>query len=175
MLRAYAEEIAAVPRGDFALEEVHLRRADEAGDERRRRVAVELHRRADLLDVTLVQHHDLVGHGHRLDLVVGDVDHRRADLAVQVGELQPHLRPERGVEVRQGLVEQEDLGVAHDRPPDGDPLALAAGQRLGLAVEQLLELQHRGRPCRRAAAISAFGRRARLRLKPMFSPTVICG
>ena len=30
------------------------------------------------------EHHDLVGHGHRLDLVVGDVDHRRLELVVQL-------------------------------------------------------------------------------------------
>jgi hypothetical protein len=33
------------------------------------------------------------------------------------------------------------LGLAHDGPADGHALALAAGERLGLAVEQLLELQ----------------------------------
>ena len=36
-----------------------------------------------LLDAP-VHHHDPVGHGHRLDLVVGDVDHRRAQPAMQV-------------------------------------------------------------------------------------------
>ena len=49
-------------------------RADEAGDEQIVRLVVELERRADLLDVAAVEHHDLVGHGHRLDLVVGHVD-----------------------------------------------------------------------------------------------------
>ena len=44
------------------------------------RLVVELHRRADLGDVAGVEHDDPVGHGHRLDLVVGDVDHRGAEL-----------------------------------------------------------------------------------------------
>jgi hypothetical protein len=47
---------------------------------------------------------------------------------VQLGDLDAHLHAQRGVEVRQRLVEQEDLGVAHDGAADGDALALAAGQ-----------------------------------------------
>ena len=42
---------------------------------------VELERRADLLDAPGAQHDDAVGQRHRLDLVVGDVDHRAAELA----------------------------------------------------------------------------------------------
>ena len=64
-------------------EEIHLRRADEAGDEAIGRMVVELERRADLLDAPAAQHDDPVGHGHRLDLVVGDVDHGRAQPVVQ--------------------------------------------------------------------------------------------
>ena len=70
-----AEALLGADRG--ALEEVHRRGAEEAGDERVARAGVELDGRADLLDRALVQHDDAVGHGHRLDLVVGDVDHRR--------------------------------------------------------------------------------------------------
>ena len=91
-------------------------------------VRVELQRRADLLDVAGVEHDDLVGHGHRLDLVVGDVDHRRLELLVQFADLQPHRAAQRGVEVRQRLVEQEGRGLAHDGAADGDALALAAGE-----------------------------------------------
>ena len=72
-----------------AFDEVHVWRADEAGDEEVGRVAVELQRRADLLDHPAVQHDDLVGHGHRLDLVVGDVDHRGAEVVVQLEDVPP--------------------------------------------------------------------------------------
>jgi hypothetical protein len=57
-------------RRDRPFDQVHLRRADEARDERVARRAVQLQRRADLLDIARAQHHDLVGHGHRFDLVV---------------------------------------------------------------------------------------------------------
>ena len=91
---------AVLAGADAAVEEVHLRAADEAGDEAVDRVVVEVERRADLLDAAAVQHHDLVGHGHRLDLVVGDVDHGVAEVAVQRRDLDAHLHAQLGVEVR---------------------------------------------------------------------------
>ena len=131
-------------------------RADEARDEQVARVVVELERRADLLDDAALQHDDLVGQRHRLDLVVGDVDHGRVELVVQPRELDPHLHAQGGVEVGQRLVEQEHLGLAHDGAADGDALALAARQLLGLAVQQLVELQD-------AAASSTLASRSLLR------------
>jgi hypothetical protein len=104
-------------------------------------VVVEVERLAHLLDPARAQHHDLVGQRHRLDLVVGDVDHRRADLVVQPRDLHPHLHAQLRVEVRERLVEQEHVRPAHDGAPDGHALPLPARQRLGLAVEILVELQ----------------------------------
>jgi hypothetical protein len=46
--------------------------------------------------------------------------------------------------VGQRLVEQEDLGLAHQRPADRNPLALAAGKLGRPAVEIGLELQDAG-------------------------------
>ena len=61
------------PRIDPAGQHVHRRRTDEARDEEIRRPVVEIERRADLLDAAVVHDDDLVGHRHRLDLVVGHV------------------------------------------------------------------------------------------------------
>ena len=88
-----------------------------------------------MFDIAGVQHDDAVGHGHGFDLIVGDVDHRGLELLVQFGDFEPHVDAQRRVEVRQGLVEQEGLGFAHDGAADGDALALAAGQGAGLAIE----------------------------------------
>ena len=139
--------MVAAPRfaASAPLDQVHLRGADEAGDEEVARLAVELHRRADLLDPAGVEHDDLVGHGHRLDLVVGDVDHRRAELVVQLADLQPHRAAQRGIEVGQRLVEQEGGRLAHDGAADGDALALAAGELAGPAVEIVGEVEDAGR------------------------------
>ncbi len=72
------------------------------------------------------------------------VDHRRLQLLVQARQLQTHLHAQRGIEVGQRLVEQEDLGVTHDSAANGDTLALAAGQLSRLAFEQRFQLQGAG-------------------------------
>ena len=82
--------------------------------------------RADLLKPSLVQHRDPVAQPHRLDLIVGDVDGRYADPLLKLLEVEPRGRAQLGVEVGQRLVEQEDLGLAHERAGQGDPLPLAA-------------------------------------------------
>ena len=73
---------------------------------------------------------------------MGDVDHRGRQLPVQVRDLDPRVHPQRRVEVRQGFVEQKQLRLAHDGPPDGDPLALAARKLRGVAVQIGIEVQH---------------------------------
>ena len=80
-------------------EEVHPGAADEARDEQVARPVVEFQGRAHLLDDPALQHHDLVGHGHGLDLVVGDVDHGRAQLLVQPADLDPGLHAQGRVQV----------------------------------------------------------------------------
>ena len=165
----------AIGRGHRAVDEVHLGRADEAGDEEVVGLVVELERRADLRDGAGIEHDDLVGHGHGLDLVVGDVDHGRAEPLVQLHQLDAHLGAQRGVEVGQRLVEQENLGLAHDGAADGDALALAAGERAGALLQARLELQHAWRQRRRAVLTSALGSRSTRSGKAMFSNTVMCG
>ncbi len=116
-------------------------RPDEAGDELVGRPVVEVARGVHLLQDAVLEHRHPVAHGHRLDLVVGDVDRRRPEPALQRGDLRAGLHAELRVEVRQRLVHQEDLRLAHDRPAHRDPLPLPARERLGLAVQVLLEVE----------------------------------
>ncbi len=109
-------------------EEVHRRRADEVGDEQRRRPVVDLARRAELLDHALVHHGDPVGHRHRLELVVGDVDRGGAEAVVQVAQLAAHEVAELGVERAERLVHQEGLRPAHDGAAERHALAVARGE-----------------------------------------------
>ena len=55
-----------------------------------------------------------------------------------------HPDPELGIEVRQRLVHQERLRLAHDRAPHRDALPLAAGELHRLAVEHLRQAEERG-------------------------------
>ena len=127
-----------------ARQQVHARRADERGDPAVRRAVVDLRRRADLLDGPVPQHGEPVGHRHRLDLVVGHVQERPSQRPVDAGELGAHLHAQLEVQVRQRLVHQERARVAHQRPPEGDALHLAARQLRRLALHQLLDVQQLG-------------------------------
>src|SRR5215210_9392553 len=107
-------------------------------------MVVHLLRRVYLLHLTVLEDDDPVGHRHGLGLVVGDVDARRPDPVVQLGDLRPHLHPELGVEVTERLVHKERLRLADYGTPEGNPLPLAAGERLGLPVEETLDGEN---PC----------------------------
>src|SRR5471030_409728 len=153
---------------------VHARRADELRDEAVGRMVVQLQRRAVLFDLAVAQHDDAVGQRHRLDLVVGDVDRRGAQVAVQLGDLDAGLHAQRGVEVRQRFIEQEHLRIAHDGAADGDALALTARQFLRRALKVFGQVGM-------AAALSTFSRitarstPASFSANDMFSNTVMCG
>ena len=133
------------------------RRADEAGDEDRWRVLVDLLRRADLLDAAAAHDDDAVGQRHRLDLVVGDVDERRRELLVQLLDLGAHLDAQLGVEIGERLVEEEDLRVAHDGAAHGDALSLAAGELARAALEEVVEAEDLRRLAHRASRSRRFG------------------
>jgi hypothetical protein len=96
---------------------------------------------AHLLQDAVLQHGDAVAHRHGLDLVVRDVDRGRRRAARAARRSRARLHAQLGVEVRQRLVHQEDLRLADDRAAHGHALALAARQRLGLAVEVLVEVE----------------------------------
>ena len=108
------------------------RRSDIAGEpmkpatKRFAGLLVELLGRAHLLEHAVVHDRDPVAHRHRLDLVVGDVDRGRADLLLQPPDLAARLGAQLRVEVRQRLVHQEHLRLAHQRAPQRDALRLAA-------------------------------------------------
>ena len=121
---------------DFAVEEIHRRRADEARDEQVLRPVVKLERRADLFHQAVMHDHDAVGERHRLDLIVGDVDGRGLQALMQFLDLGAHGDAKLGVEIRERLVEQENLRITHDRPAHGDALTLPAGELARITVEQ---------------------------------------
>ena len=84
---------------------------------------------------------DLVGHRHRLELVVRDVDRGRLQAIVQRAQLAAHQVAELGIERAERLVHQERLRLAHDRAAQRDALAVAARQAGDRAVEQMLDAQ----------------------------------
>ena len=127
------------------LEHVHRRAADEPADEQVDRPVVERLRMRDLLQLALPHHGDAVAHRHGFDLVVCDVDRGHPEPLLQAADLGPHLHAQLRVEVRERLVHQERLRLANDRPSHRHPLALTAGERPGLALEERLQVEDPGR------------------------------
>ena len=75
-------------------------------------------------------------------------------------DLAAHLLAQLDVEARQRLVEQEAVGIAHDRPADRDALLLALGEPAGDAVEHLGQVERARDP------VDA-GRRSRPSAEPL--------
>ncbi len=109
---------------------------DEPGDELLGRVLVDVLGRPALGDPAAAHHGDPVRHRERLLLIVGHVDERDPDLALDLLELDLHLPAQLQVERAERLVEQEHGGPVDQRARQGDPLALAAGElgRAGLGA-----------------------------------------
>ena len=124
------------------MDEVHLRRTDKACYKQVAREIVQHLRRVKLLDDTVLHDADTVAHGHCLGLVVGDVNKGGVQLAVQLADLGTHGGTQLGVQVGQRLVKQEYRRVTHHRTAQCNTLTLAARQSLGLAIEQVLQIQN---------------------------------
>ena len=98
-----------------------------------RRMLVDLGRRADLLDLALVEDGDAVAHAQRLALVVGDIDEGDADLALDRLQLDLHLLAQLEIERAQRLVQQQHARLVDQRAGQRHALPLAARQLPGLA------------------------------------------
>jgi hypothetical protein len=76
---------------DGTVQQVHRRRADKAGDKGVGRPLVDLERRSHLLPIAVLEDGDAIAHGHRLDLVVGNVDGGGLEPFLQLRDLGAHL------------------------------------------------------------------------------------
>ena len=79
---------------------------------------------------------------------------------MQLLDLGAHRDAQLGVEVRQRLVEQEHLRIAHDGAAHGDALALAAGELARKAVEIGPEAENIGGALDARVDLVALARRA---------------
>src|ERR1700733_2459223 len=129
IVRADADEAPwpMSPGRHLAWKQIHLRRADETGDEDIQGGAVDFHRFVELLEDAVVHHRDAVRHHHRLLLVVRDEDDGDFELALQPLDLGACLNPQARVEVGERLVHKERRGMPNDSAPHCDALSLAAG------------------------------------------------
>ena len=102
-------------------------------------------RRADLHQPAVIEDADAACHRHRLGLIVRDVQHRCAEVGLDVLQLHAELAAQLRIERRQRLVHQVDRRTPHERPADRHALHLAARQprrRIGELVIDAHELRY---------------------------------
>ena len=80
-----------------------------------------------------------VGHRQRLLLVVRDHHRGQPQLLLQLADLDAHFLPQLGVEIGQRLVEQQDVGLDHERAGERHALLLPARQFARQALRETLE------------------------------------
>ena len=117
-------------------EHIHRRRADKPRRKHAGGTLVNLCGFGRLLDTSGIHQDDLIGHRHRLDLVMGDVDHRHAQALLQRAQLAAHLGAELRIEIGERLVHETDRILGDDCARKRDTLLLAPGQLRGFALEQ---------------------------------------
>ena len=127
------------------LKDIHGRHPDEPGHEAVGGAVIQADRIGHLLDQPVLHHHDPLPHGHRFDLIMGHVDHRRAQLTVQPADLHAHLDAHFGIQVREGFVKEEHRRLAHDGAAHRHALPLPTGQRLGAPFQEFVNTEDAGR------------------------------
>ena len=97
---------------------------------------VDLLRGPDLDELAAVHDRDPVAHRAHDGEVVRDEQVGQPELVLEVLEKVEDLRLDRDVERRHGLVADDELRVQRERPRDPDPLPLAAGELVRVAVDE---------------------------------------
>ena len=125
-------------------EEVHLRGADESGNEQVGGIVVEVLGGVNLLDETVLHNYDAGAHGHSFGLVMGNIDEGGLEALMELGDLSSHLNAQLSIEVGKRFVHKEDLGLTNDGTTESNALSLTAGKSLGLTVEEMLDIEDAG-------------------------------
>ena len=126
------------------VDEVHLRRSDEACYEHVAGIIIEVLRGVNLLDNAVLHNDDPGTERHSLGLVMGYIDEGGAQSLIDLGDLGTHLCTELCIQVGQRLVEKEYAGITNDGTTHGNTLSLTTGQSLRLSLEELLDTEDPG-------------------------------
>src|SRR6266545_6941013 len=77
-------------------------------------------------------HGDAVRERERFFLIVRDVHGRDSQVLLQLADLGAHLDPDLRIEVRQRLVQEQDVRIQHEGAGERNALLLAAGELAGI-------------------------------------------
>ena len=117
-----------------------VRTADEVRNEPALRPLVNLFRRPDLNDPTMIENRNSIGHRERFALIMGDEDKGKAERTLKRLELALHRLAQLEIERSQRLVEKQHFRTQDKSARKSDPLPLSAGKLAGLARLQSHEL-----------------------------------
>ena len=98
--------------------------ADEISDERRLRIMVEIVRRIDLFDLSLIHDDDPVSKGHGFALIVRDIEDRCFGSAVDALDFLHHHLLEVRIQGTQRFIHQQHLRLRNDGAGQGNALFL---------------------------------------------------
>jgi hypothetical protein len=113
--------------------------AYKACDHQIRRTLVKLARRCQLLQATLMQHCNAVGHHQGLLLIVRDEQGGGAASLLNVANLIAQLAPDVRIQRSQRLIEQQHRGLESECTCKRDPLLLSTRELSRTAVRMLAE------------------------------------
>ena len=126
--------LTAAPRHEPRRKEV--RESEKAGHETVARRVVEGLGGGELLQPARFHDHDAIGHHERLALVVGDVDRRHPELALDASEFELHLLAQLAIERGKRFIQQQEIRLEHERAGDGDALLLPARELVDAPVAE---------------------------------------
>ena len=101
------------------------------------RIGEHARRLASLDDLSVLHHDHVVGDAPDNVEVVGDEQHRHAELGLEILEQLKDLRLHGDVERRRRLVGDQEIGPIGERHRDHHPLALPAGELVRIGAEPL--------------------------------------
>ena len=94
---ANAKAIAFIANRNW--QQIHFRAADKLGNKFIGRMIIQVQRGAKLLNLFIIQHKNPIAHGHRFDLIVGNINQGHANFTMQPRNFFTHFGSQLGIKV----------------------------------------------------------------------------
>src|SRR5437660_6659898 len=121
-----------------AMKQVHI--AEEVVHKRSRGLVIDLFRRTDLFNASVIHDYDAVGHFERLFLIVCDEHAGDVDFVVKLTQPPPQLQPNFRIKCTKWFVEQQDAGFDSQCACQCYTLSLSTGKLAWISLRQSLKL-----------------------------------
>lgn len=104
-------------------------------------VAIEVEGASRLQEAAAFDRGDVVGSRNQVSRVVRDVEEGEVEVALEIAEESAQVSAEGGIEVGEGFVEEEEVGLEDQGTTDGRACGLAARKRGGEMMESWAEIK----------------------------------